>query len=374
MTTDIPLKKLTELFFLSAELHADNIELADESLPLLAIAHGIANLIYEQQQNKNNLTPNSLTTLQKHYTEYRIINSFVDSEAIKILEQLKALKIDVVVLKGFALSHQIYPSTFLRPKTDIDIIINPKDEEAISTFFQQQKYINPRGWKASAISNEFSMIKNISKGVCVNFDIHLKISNSKLIDNLLNYSELLRIADKTTLPNINLVSKPHALIHAVVHLLHHRASGDLIKLIWYYDIYLLIEKISQNEKTELQGLIQKKELVTVILECIKLTTVYFNSSKIEDLIAWCEQPNIKKKSNIKYQHLLRNTYGIKGLWLTLLNTTGLVNKWSVIRETAFPPKEEIYLKYGINNKTPIIFLYVKRIFFGVIKYITPKNK
>jgi hypothetical protein len=373
MMPEIPLNKLTELFFLSAELHEDSIELADESLPQLAIAHGIANLIYEQQQNKNNLTSNTLNTLQKHFTEYRIINSFVDSEAIKILEQLKALKIDVVVLKGFALSHQIYPSTFLRPKTDIDIIINPKDEEAISAFFKQQSYINPRGWKASAISNEFSMIKNLSKGVCVNFDIHLKISNSKIIEDLLNYDELFEATDQTTFPNINLNSKPYSLIHAVVHLLHHRASGDLIKLIWYYDIYLLIENLGQAEKKELETLIKKKELIVVFLECLKLTTFYFKSTKINSLIEWCEQPNIKRINNIKYQHLLRNTYGIRGLWLTLANTKEAINKWTIIRETVFPPKEEIYLKYGKNNKTPIILLYIKRIFFGIIKYITPKK-
>jgi hypothetical protein len=131
---------------------------------------------------------------------------FMDAEGLLVLRRLHAANINVnvtvTVLKGFALANTLYNHPALRPRTDIDILIHPSDKKAIKGIFQAMRYYNPRDWEPKAIINQFSMKKPLSKGLDVMFDIHLKISNSKGIENILNYDELLTNADTSTLEGV----------------------------------------------------------------------------------------------------------------------------------------------------------------------------
>lgn len=335
-----------------------------------AIQHGVAGLIYQKNHNIA-FTPDStkfIEQLGNYHNSYKILSSFIDAEATTVLKQLKKEKIDVVVLKGFSLAQQVYSAPFLRPKTDIDILIKEEDKETIKNIFQSLGYNNPRGWEPKAIINQFSYKKSLGKGVNVFFDIHLKISNSKKIENILNYDDLLKSANTMTCDGINLINIPHALTHAVFHLLGHKASGDMVKLIWYYDINLLIKAADEDTKQELITLINNTGLANLMTYTLKLTAQYFPSKELTVLLKALEYLPF----NSDYNYLLGNTSGAKGLWLTLQASHSLKEKVSVIKETVFPPREEIYVKYGKHTKWPLSMLYIRRIISGTVKYMIPK--
>lgn len=337
-----------------------------------AISHGVTGLIHEKISTySNNSFPQEFTkALGQYHNNYKILNNFIDAEATKVLKQLKKEQIEVVVLKGFALAYQVYSEPSLRPKTDIDIIIRPQDSDKIKQILQSLGYTNPRGWEPKAIINQFSYKKTLGKGISVFFDIHLKISNSKTIENILNYDELLASADTNTIDGLNLINKPYALTHAVFHLLGHKASGDMVKLIWYYDIHLLITAINQNEKNELITLIRNTGLANLMTHILTLTEQYFPSNALTSLL-----DNLKDLPfNNTFNYLLGSTSGAKGLWLTIKATKGLRGKINIIQETAFPPAAEIYIKYGKQTKWPLGLLYIRRIISGSIKYLFNKNK
>jgi hypothetical protein len=52
----------------------------------------------------------------------------------------------------------------------------------------------------------------------------------------------------------------------------------------------------------------------------------------------------------------------------------LWRKWQVIQELAFPPKAEVYKKYGMNTQQPLFWLYIRRIVGGVIKFLDTNNR
>ena len=337
-----------------------------------AIQHGVVGLIHENFKNLA-ITPDFpgfIEQINNYHNSYKALNNFVDFEAISVLKILEKEKIDVVVLKGFSLAQQVYNTPFLRPKTDIDILIRSEDKETIKNIFQKLGYINPRGWEPKAIINQFSYKKTLGKGVNVYFDIHLKISNSKKIENILNFDDLLKSANTATLNGINLINIPHALTHAAFHLLGHKASDDMVKLIWYYDIFLLIKAISGNEKQELLTLINKTGLANLMTHALQLTAQYFPSKELTILLK--ELEGIPFNSNFDY--LLGNTSGVRGLWLTLQATKSLQEKISIVKETVFPPPEEIYVKYGKHTKWPLSVLYIRRIMSGTLKYLMPSNR
>jgi hypothetical protein len=339
----------------------------------LAIKHGIVgqiagNLNTHIPEQKSRPIIDFKKKIDSYYKHASAMTMFMDAEGLLGLRRLHAANIHVTVLKGFALANTLYNHPSLRPRTDIDILIHPRDKEAIKDIFQSLGYYNPRGWEPKAIINQFSMKKPLSKGLNVLFDIHLKISNSKGIENILNYDELLINADTSTLQNINLINQPYALIHAIFHLLNHRAAGDLVKLIWLYDIYLIVEQLDEKMRLDLLELIKVKGLVTLALFTLRLTNQYFPSQKLSDVIVVINSTEIQATANSSFDYLLRENEGFSGFLRTLKLTAGLGNKLNVIKETVLPPPAEIYAKYGEHSGWPLSLLYIRRLLFGLIKY------
>jgi hypothetical protein len=343
----------------------------------LAIKHGIVgqlagNLNTPIPEQKSRAIVDFKKKIDSYYKHASAMTMFMDAEGLLVLRRLHAANINVTVLKGFALANTLYNHPALRPRTDIDILIHPRDKEAIKDIFQSLGYYNPRGWEPKAIINQFSMKKPLSKGLNVLFDIHLKISNSKGIENILNYDELLINADTSTLQNINLINQPYALIHAIFHLLNHRAAGDLVKLIWLYDIYLIIEQLDEKMRLDLLELIKVKGLATLVLFTLRLTNQYFPSQKLSDVIAVIYSAEVQATANSSFDYLLRENEGFSSFLRTLKLTTGLGNKLNVIKETVLPPPAEIYAKYGEHSGWPLSLLYIRRLLFGLIK--SAKNR
>jgi hypothetical protein len=251
----------------------------------------------------------------------------------------------------------------VRPKTDIDILINTPDQAKLQAVFEELGFHNPRGWQPKAIINQYSMKKQLSKGLNVYFDIHLKISNDKRIEQILTYQELITCTNTKAIEGVLLIDRPFSLIHAVVHLLHHRAQGDLVKLIWHYDIYLLINTFSTEESAKLAILANQKKLNKVLLYCISLTQKYFDSEEIRALTLKLAAENLDDH----YDYLLLNQNGFKGSWGQIKATKGIFKKIVFIRETLFPPTAEIHIKYGTNSNQPLAYLYLKRIVGGCLK-------
>lgn len=331
----------------------------------LAVKNGVVGLLCKNN-TKGSLSAQSplFTQLSFYQQQYEVINSFVNQETLHFLQCLKQANIHVVVLKGFALAHQIYETTSLRPKTDIDILIDGKDEQALHRLFLENGYINPRGWQPKAISHEFSYKKSLGKNLVVLFDVHLKISNNPLIENLLSFSHLLQVSNQATLANIQLIDTKNAFIHAVLHLLHHRVFGDPIKLIWYYDIYLLVKGFSSDEREALFNTIKEKAMSQLFIEALTLTEQYFPCSQLKHF-RYTLQPLTYDE---KYNFLLTPTHNAARIWLQITSDKPVKQKFAYLKETIFPPAEEVYLKYGQVNKLLLPYYYAKRMLFGIIKF------
>lgn len=334
----------------------------------LAIEHGIACQIHHNFVSLDVPASNAgnafLNRLKEYRVRYTAASTMIDHEVVTMLRKLRNDGIEAIVLKGFALAHQVYAAPALRPRADVDVLIRPADKEALKSIFVAAGYHNPRGWEPRAISNQLSFSKHLSNGLASNFDVHIKISNNKVVENILDHEQLLASADTHSLPGIQLIDKPHAMVHAILHLLNHRAAGDLVKMIWHYDIYLLAESMNTTQQLELLQLVDEKGLAHVAGFTLELTDAYFPSPRLREIVARLKN----KRSDDVYNYLLTSTYGAKGLLLALRTAPGLITKLDIVRETAFPPAGEIYAKYGKDTKWPLCFLYFRRIVGGLIKY------
>ncbi|MBU3004342.1 nucleotidyltransferase family protein [Paraglaciecola arctica] len=332
----------------------------------LAVQHGVTALV---KQNKAILESNrfiafyqKVDAFNKHKT---IATNFFDAEAAKLLRLLVQQGTPFVVLKGFALARTIYPNSNMRTKADIDLLISEKDVDKVKQIFKQQDYFNPRGWEPKVIINQFSQRKTLSEKLNVDFDIHLKISTNKRLENVLSLEQLLEHSVTDNETKAQFVGFAPALLHAIFHLMNHRARGDLIKLIWYYDIFLLCEKLYDQDPNEFLQLVNEVGLGKVTIKTLELTTEYFDSPAINNIIDTLES----SQAAPEFDSLLTINSKSALLLESFSNQPSLKEKWLFLKETVFPPQAEIYAKYGVNNKQPLIWLYIRRIFNGLIETI-----
>jgi hypothetical protein len=343
-------------------------QLVENDIVEHAIKHGVAALIYQHWLNSPHMPKVDLSVWANVDKQLNIIHRFLAPETNRVFSALKTNNIGFVVLKGYALSELIYDKPHTRPRTDIDIIIDPMSSSSLMEVFQHLGFSNPRGWQPKNIIDQFSFTKDIAKGIKLNFDVHLSITNDKALQHLISYVDLATIASLQESHCPQLIDKPHALIHAVIHLLHHRMCGDLVKLIWFYDIWLLCEKLSVGEHKDLISLITDKGLSALFVAVLANTNCYFPSLKIRQLVKLLSEV----ENNPTFDYLLEKPSLLFMMWHNFTMNKGAGAKLTYLRETVFPPKQELYIKYGTESRWPLAALYLRRITTGAFKWLNKR--
>ncbi len=116
-----------------AALHREIAQAAAEitdwsPVPALAEAHGIAPLVYRHLVNAAVALSSPIKReLQGLSVRHRLANQLRTRVLIDILAKYQTAGIRVMVLKGAALSHLLYPEPGLRPMRDLDLLVSPAD-------------------------------------------------------------------------------------------------------------------------------------------------------------------------------------------------------------------------------------------------------
>ncbi|MFW6198806.1 MAG: nucleotidyltransferase family protein [Acidobacteriota bacterium] len=101
-----------------------------DRLPDLAEVHGLAPLLYEHLEPMGTFVPRAA---RQRLLTYRIQHAHAARVRAAVLAEILALyrdlEIDVLLLKGAALAHLLYPRPDLRPMRDIDLLVRPVDAE-----------------------------------------------------------------------------------------------------------------------------------------------------------------------------------------------------------------------------------------------------
>ncbi|MBT7067033.1 MAG: nucleotidyltransferase family protein [Verrucomicrobia bacterium] len=97
-----------------------------DALPAMAEQHGIAPLLYTHLAAAGIPVPaTTMLALKGLALRHRSANAIRFAELQRILTALHAAQIPVLLLKGAALAHVVYPDPALRPMRDIDLLIHP---------------------------------------------------------------------------------------------------------------------------------------------------------------------------------------------------------------------------------------------------------
>jgi len=348
------------------EQQSEDISKNGELLITFCNEHRAIPLFYDSYNKLNSKDIYFFKKLQQKFYANLACQKIIDITIFKLLSDFNKKNIKYVTLKGFALANSIYTEPYMRPFVDIDILLKSEDIAQAKKVFTQHGFINTRGWQPKYIISQFTMYKQLSKRLFCYFDVHEKISNDPKLAVLITYQNAYETSYKKSVDglDITLISLTNAFIHSCFHLVRHQYQGDLVRIAWLYDLYLLLFKLDKTEQEHLRTIIHQQQLNNVVKKALAITLLHFPKEEISQF-----DNQINTIEGSPFDYLLSTQNGLSRFVFKLKETENMTSLWWLIKETVIPPRAEIENKYGQQQTYLLPYFYIKRLFLGVIKWL-----
>lgn len=202
-----------------------------------ANAQFLAPLLYHTLRGRQLLPPAVEQSLHQVYTHTARRNLFLFHELGIVLRLLAGAGIDVILLKGAALSEMVYGNIALRPLRDLDLLLRGEDVPIARALLEQRGYMapEPEALDDATLRYENELLLYKPGPINVPIELHWSLFDSPYYQHTLSMDWFWETAVPARLNNTPaLMLGPEAqLLHLCAHLaLHHR--GD--ELLWLHDI------------------------------------------------------------------------------------------------------------------------------------------
>jgi hypothetical protein len=201
---------------------------------------------------------------------------FRREEVRRVVAALGAAGSPFLLFKGTPLAYSLYPEACLRDRGDTDVLVQSKAaaQEAWGVL-QELGYERINTPDGELASYQFPCILRGSP-VAEMLDVHWAISNTPAL-RVLSFAELW--AHSIAVPELGPAARApcleHALLLACLHRLSHVADGDENKLIWLYDIHLLLETLDDDQWRRFLAAAGEKGIAGACWEGVKCAVACF---------------------------------------------------------------------------------------------------
>lgn len=274
----------------------------------------------------------------------------------KTLDLLAAADIPALLLKGTPIGFRYYRSPYLRTRCDTDLFIRTADREMAAEVLASNGYRITGLDRRFHPSKQFAAVHRFRQGSAVSFDIHWKLSNRTLFDDILPFEEcwethrpLPELGDNAYMP-----SPPQLLLHACIHRIAHGRNTMRNRLIWLYDIHLITQGFSAEDFERFRRLAIEKRVGMLCVDALVMCQYYFRATYPAQYLATLAHNRRQEPS----ARLLRAS---KPRWvladLSALET--LHEKLAFSRELLFPPRLAEETGWLPRTKTWVVRLLSK---------------
>lgn len=334
-----------------------------------AARHGVTALCHYHLTNTSAKTqcPGWLCdALKKSTLQIAATETILSHELIKALEELSQADIQLLLMKGTPLAHSHYPETYLREKCDTDILLQDKaTAERAWRILEESGYKHRHTLDGDFVGYQYSCFKPITQGIIIYIDVHIKLNDYIFFAETFDFDEL--YSQSIPVPalgeSIQALKPVHALLLACMHRVAHIPRGEADRLVWLYDIHLLVNNFSEEEWEEFATLAEEKNICGSCMDSIEKTKLLFpiniSKERLQGLIEGAKKERFKPHEKLK-----RWEY----YYLSLKAVPGFRRKMQLLREHFLPSSNYIMEKYQTRNRLLLPFLYVHRVLTGLKKY------
>lgn len=280
-----------------------------------------------------------------------------------LLARLQESGIRPIVLKGSAIAYTHYQQHGTRTRGDIDLLFPRRD---LTTAFQileaeGYEYIFRQGY----LGQELGFIDASPGQKNLPLDIHWRSSSYVLLAHLLDHDEI--IGSAVTIPELAAMpcamAPVHALLHACIHWAKHTASGDSIRILWMYDIYLLASGLDSNEIQHFIQTATRKKVsqlcaaaiaaVKQVFRCETLNTLHDNLDKIHQ-----QEPSARMLEQHAASFAFRD----------ILSSADGATLRKTLQDILAPPGAYVLRFYSKKSPLWLPWLYAHRLSTGLHEY------
>lgn len=348
--------------------HCDENIASDDLSGLVRSANieGVAPLLFNSLKD---LAPasNLCQRLQHDFRQDTARAMLLQEERQRVLQYLEPN--NPLILKGEALAYACYEHYRDRPMVDLDLLIdisltNEIDKQLIEAGYQITNSIG-----GNIVMPQKSYSKEITHGVVSVVDVHTELFNRPALQGSLSYQGLSGTAQRGVHPSGTIPRTAHLLLHATLHLLAHHFNSR--RLIWLYDIKLLLDKLDENECKAILSVCRKHKITAVVLEAIGASSQVFPHDR-HDLVAELRDLAISQNA-LHFTGGLVNTHNQSSIllqdWKSL---RGGQQRGAWLRQHLAPPAGYMRQKYKLSGNWLLPFFYLWRILRGSVKLIASK--
>lgn len=281
----------------------------------------------------------------------------------EVLRALAARGAVPIILKGTALAYSLYPEPEVRPRVDVDLLIDRVDEEVVVEAFQSLGFDAPPTSGDSLGYRQRSFVRNDRFGARHVYDVHLDITNNAVTARALDYAKLRGRA--VGLPAIGDeaigLCPVDALLYACIHrAIHHHGTA---RLVWLYDVHLIRERMSEEQHREFWSVAEEKRLVTICRDTIELAEKWFARASHHGAGEYLTAEILRRPEPTAAFLREGRTLGevIAGDFAALDWRGRLQRAWQL----AFPPASYLMERSGARSRVMLPWLYAVRAVRGV---------
>lgn len=281
-------------------------------------------------------------------------------ELNRVFDALTAYNIAPLVLKGTALAYTHYPSPGLRPRCDIDLLLPPEDRDRADQALRALDYqrLNTAGSSLSSYQRVYT--REQRQGLSHVFDVHWRVSNRQRFANALDYCELRR--DAVTIPALGEhawgLGNADALLLACMHRAAHGPYTHGARLIWIYDIHLLVSGMQESELEAFTQRASARRVADVCADGLIQAQRCFHPPLPDVLGRWLA--SVGPAPNV-------NASRLRSFVDDLVSLPSWGERVQFVREHLLPAPNYMRARYTGEGWLPV--LYLRRGVFGAWKFL-----
>ena len=292
------------------------------------------------------------------------------AEIQSALDALDGAGIRALLLKGTGLAYGVYASPELRPRSDTDLLVRSEREgTAGQVALGELGYRRIGGPAGGGVGYQVELRRDVPGRTSFYMDLHWRINNYQFLAGLLDFDELLaRSVPVPALgPHAARLGNADALILALIHRAgnnRHQGPGAGDKLIWLYDMYLLVKTMSDDELDRFCTLIEAKRIVAIALDGLRRCADYFGSARMTSLICTLESSPVAASG----AEWLR-ARGVRFEWLEVRALPATAARLAYLGRRLIPNADYMRERYPDAARRSLPVLYALRLVEGLGRLI-----
>ena len=295
-------------------------------------------------------------------------------EIARVLDALATAGLESLLLKGTGLAYGCYANPTLRPRADTDLLVSPESSAIAGDVLRALGYRRTGGPAGSFVGYQLELRRDDRFGLQHAIDLHWRISNAQSFAWLFTFREL--AARAVAVPNLD----HHALrlgnAHALMLNLLHRVGSNRFqypglgdRLIWHYDIKLLVEQMSTGEVEDFQKMVETKRIGAIAAEGLSECALRFGSLRLTEL-----RQNLTSSPAASYGANLLKAGRLERDWIELRAIPDVRSRLAYLAQRAFPAREYMRERFPDSATRSLAFLHARRLFEGLGMLIPRRNQ